>query len=62
VPETAIHKNGDPLSAKHEIRFPEEPLVPPPARDAIRAEDRDHSQFGVLVSASANARHHVFRA
>src|SRR5690349_19682426 len=33
--------------------------MPPPARDAVRAEHPHQRQFRVLVPASADARHHI---
>jgi hypothetical protein len=33
-------------------------ILPPPAGNPVSAKQRDHSQFRVLVSAPADARHH----
>ena len=38
VPETAVHKNRQPVSPKKKIRFAENLLIPPPAGDAVLTE------------------------
>jgi hypothetical protein len=58
VPKTAIYKNRDALASKNEVRFPEDHLSPSPARYAMCPKERDHPQLGILVAATADARHY----
>jgi hypothetical protein len=57
MPETTVDKNGDSLVPEHEIRFTEDRLSAPPARYAVCPKEGNHPELGVLVAASADARH-----
>ncbi len=58
MPKATVHENRQPCRAKHKIRFSEQGRVPPPAGDAVGAEQQDHPEFRRLVSAAADAGHH----
>lgn len=57
VPKAPIHEQDDTLFAEDEIGPAENHRMPPPAGDAVSAEQFCHRQFGGLVPAPANARH-----
>jgi len=57
MPETAVHKNGEPCFSKEEIRFAENLLMPPPASDAMETEQFHQGQLGVPVALAPDAGH-----
>jgi len=61
VPETAVHENRESFATKDEIRFAGERLMPPPAGDAMCAEDGGKSQFGGPIVGGVDCSHD-FRA
>jgi hypothetical protein len=54
VPEAAVHKNREPGLRENEIRFANHWLMPPPAFDAVLAQQFCQRQFRVLVPATPN--------
>jgi len=59
VPEAAVDKNREPPRGKNKIGLARQFAAPPPAGDAVRAENGDEAQFGVLVAAGADAGHNL---
>lgn len=59
VPETPVHKHRQLRRAKHEIRLPEERVIPPPAGDFVRPENLNHPQFRGAIPLRADEGHHV---
>ena len=57
VPETAIHKQGDPRRAENKVGLAEDRLMPPPARDTVGAEPFDHHHFRGPVAVRTDAGH-----
>ena len=57
VPETAVHENCESYARENEIWFAEHGLIAPPAGDAIAPHQLCQRDFGLFVTASANARH-----
>lgn len=57
VPETTVNENGDTSCVEHEVRFPENRLVAPPAGDMMPAEEFHQGDFRVLIAVSTNAGH-----
>lgn len=54
VPKAAINENGNTVFTKDEVWSPDYSLVSTPSRDAVDTEQFGQSNFGVLVSPSAN--------
>ena len=59
VPETAIYEYCDSFLQENEVRLAKDAVTSPPARNALRLEDRDEFQFGCLIAATAYPRHIV---
>lgn len=59
MPEAAVHEYREALLAENEIGVARQRLLPPPARDAMRAENGGELQFRVFVAVRANRRHHL---
>ena len=57
VPEAAVHKHRNTRIWENKIRFSEYRLIPPPAGDAMFAEQLHQRDFRFHVPASANPRH-----
>jgi hypothetical protein len=50
VPEATIHENSEPLLAKNEIGLAGQRLLPPPASNAVGAENSGELEFRVFVA------------
>lgn len=57
MPKAAVDKHREPLSSKYEIRLPRQRLMPPPARDAVRAKDRDDQQLRAAIPMGTDRAH-----
>ena len=59
MPKAAVNEDSETNLGENEIRVAEHGPVTPPARYAVRAKQSNKLQFGILVPARANARHHM---
>src|ERR1700676_5008986 len=59
MPEAAIDEYREPLASENEVRLAEDGLMPPPAGDAVFAEQFGEDNFRLFVAAPANFGHHL---
>jgi hypothetical protein len=57
VPETAIHKNGEPVLAENKIRASQQGQMSAPAFDPMPPENFNQAHFGGLVAFGPHRRH-----
>jgi hypothetical protein len=56
MPEAAVDEDGYSQIPENEIRFSENICVPPPSRDSVLLQERDHPQFRGAVSMRTRSR------
>jgi len=59
VPETTIHKQGDPLGRENKVGMTKYRPMASPTGDAVSFENRHQSQFGVFVPFGTNLGHQL---
>jgi hypothetical protein len=57
VPETSIHKNGEPFFAENKIRAPEQWQMSSPAFDSMLSENFNQAHFSSLIPPRPNRSH-----
>lgn len=58
VPETSIYKYNQALATEYKVRFTKQPLIAPPASNAVLPKQRNHPHFSVAIATRPDARHH----
>ena len=59
MPEAAIHKHGEFVLGKNEIRLAENSLMTAPAGDAVFPENTDQCDFRILIARTTDAVHYL---